>query len=235
MAFYSITISSTATPAKDAATAPEKTGLFAWPATFYLNEAATARASKQTALAPTLTITAANEATPPLSWTLAQLTHAVPVSHQIRRVVSADGWSYKGHWEGYSLQKLLEALPESHKPSASAQYIRQQNAYGQVEYLPLAAIRACDALLVKSEDGMALSALYGGPLWLMVFDRYSYKGLCALQSLAFTETPKATDKPLSSTMGYPETGLWQPGSRVYAIDLKSYKTLGPAGQECNAF
>jgi DMSO/TMAO reductase YedYZ molybdopterin-dependent catalytic subunit len=90
-----------------------------------------------------------------------------------------------------------------------------------------------DYLLAHHESDRPLSALYGGPLWLLVFDRYTYKGLSQINRLTLCDAPQ--DASTSQTRGYSENGLWEPGSKTYAIDLKAYKTLDRPGQEIKLF
>jgi len=201
--------------------------IHAWPATF-LAAQPSASASDDKLSTTTDGLSIDGRVSTPAQWSLADLMQ-MPRVNQIRRIVSADGWSYKGHWQGVDLRYLLDIV----QPLPDAHFLKQYNAHGLVEYLPLADLLKGDYLLAHHEGDTPLSPLYGGPLWLLVFDRYTYKGLSQLRRLTLCQAP---DEPATSkTRGYSENGLWENGSRTYVIDLKAYKTLDRSGHEIKSF
>ncbi len=149
---------------------------------------------------------------------------ALPQVTHDKRLVSIDGWSYKGRWQGVLLEELVKRIkPEPDK----FLYLNQTNALGQVETLSLADALAGQALLCHKVDNHPLDTLYGGPVRLMIFDRMSYKGLRHITALEFSETPLAETS--FTAKGYPLEGHIQPGE-YYAFDLGAFRPLhGPDG------
>ncbi|MEB3207104.1 MAG: molybdopterin-dependent oxidoreductase [Vampirovibrionales bacterium] len=221
-AFYALRHVASEDAVSDRASAPEF--LHSWPATF----AATSGQNPSLLKSPSEGLQIGGLVKTERQWSLQDILK-LPRVNQIRRIVSADGWSTKGHWEGVSLKHLLDLV----EPLPTARFLKQENSQGHVEYLPLQAVLSGDYLLAHHESEHALSALYGGPLWLLVFDRYSYKGLGHLTRLTLCEAP---DEPSTSTLrGYSENGFWEPATKVYAIDLKTFKTLDRSNQEIKLF
>lgn len=160
----------------------------------------------------------------PLSFSFEELM-AYPQESQDRRLISAAGWTYRSIWQGIPFHALLERI----KPLPEAKYLRQENRTGQTETIAIEHLLANGALLCVKEKGQQLSPLYGGPLQLMVFDRYHYKGLGQLTHLTFTDT----DAPgYWESLGYSHEGTIQPGD-YYAFDLRE---LRPAdGNEIQSY
>lgn len=134
------------------------------------------------------------------------------------RLVSVDGWSYQSRWDGVLLKRLIEKI----QPLPAARYLNQTDASGRSEWLDLSAVRNSNALLCTGERGEALNPLYGGPLRLMLFGSYSYKGFGQLVGLEFSETPCPS---AALARGYSEDGRIIPGD-YYAFDQKSMRRVG---------
>jgi len=149
---------------------------------------------------------------------------ALPQVTQDKRIVSADGWSYKGRWQGVLLEEIVKRI----KPDPDKiLYVNQTNTIGQTETIPLNTALAGQALLCHKIDNHSLDTLYGGPVRLMVFDHLSYKGLRHITSLEFSETPLAETS--FTQKGYSMDGEIQPGD-YYAFDLGAFRPLrGPEG------
>lgn len=143
-------------------------------------------------------------------------------SHQFRRLVSAEGWTYRSQWEGIPLKQLVQQV----RPRPTAKYLRQVNSLGQEETVRLASVLERDPLLVLRENGQPLSPLHGGPVRLLFFDRYDYKSLHHVTQLLFTETPGRSDYTLP---GYPEDGQIE-SNRYYAFDLKAFRPIERPGE-----
>jgi DMSO/TMAO reductase YedYZ molybdopterin-dependent catalytic subunit len=141
---------------------------------------------------------------------------------QNRRLVFADGYTYRDNWEGFVAQELLHRV----SPLPEARYLKQTNLSGHVEYLPLKDLYTQRALFCVRANGKTLPALYGGPLRLMIFDRYAHKGLGQLARL---ELVAETHPGHFDRKGYDPDALIQPGN-YYASDLKSMQTIHAPGE-----
>lgn len=141
---------------------------------------------------------------------------------QNRRLVFADGFTYRATWEGFVIQELLHRV----SPNPEAQYLVQTSLSGQVECLPLKDLYNQRALFCLRVNGKSLPTLYGGPLRLLVFDHYAHKGLGQLARLDLV----AEEVPgYFACKGYASDGLIAPGD-YYASDLKSMQTVKSAGE-----
>ena len=143
---------------------------------------------------------------------------------QNRRLVSAQGWTYRSEWEGFLLQSLVDQI----KPAASATILRQVNLLGQVESIPLGVALQNRAPLCYGEAKKPLTALYGGPLRLMVFDRYAYKGMAQLARLEFVP-PTGELESHWAQKGYPRDGQIAAG-QYYAFDTKKARPIHGSGE-----
>ncbi len=143
----------------------------------------------------------------------------LPKTTQTRRTVSAQGWSYKTTWEGITLEELIKKV--NLKPEAS--WLKQTNLSGHTEYLPLEVALSGKALLCYQANETLLPPLYGGPLWLMVFNRFNYKGLGQITELAFID--KNDVQPgFWETKGYSAEGAITPGN-YYAFDFSDHRPI----------
>ena len=133
-----------------------------------------------------------------------------PMTSVHRRLFSHQGWSYKAHWQGILLKTLLEQA----QPLIGEGHIVQTNLADAKESFPLSLIQGLDVLLCLRHNNEPLHAAYGGPLRMMVFSRYAYKGLLQLNKIHIDDKPV---EGLSHQYGYPAEGTIQPGS-YYAFD-----------------
>lgn len=141
---------------------------------------------------------------------------------QNRRLVFADGWAFRAQWEGLVISELLHRI----SPLPEAQYLIQTNASGQVECMALKDLYAQRALFCLRVAGKPLPPQYGGPMRLLVFDRYAHKGLGQITNLELSEHPVAG---FYEQKGYHPEGLIEPGS-YYATDLNSIQTIQTPGE-----
>lgn len=141
---------------------------------------------------------------------------------QNRRLVFADGWAYRGVWEGFVVQELLHRVA----PRPQARFLIQTNLAGQVECLPIKDLYSQRALFCLAGSGKPLPAIYGGPIRLMVFDRYAHKGLGQLVRLELSdhEIPGSF-----AEKGYSPTGSIEPGD-YYASDLQTIQRIKMPGE-----
>lgn len=141
---------------------------------------------------------------------------------QNRRLVFADGWAYRATWEGFVIHELLHRV----SPLPEAQYLVQKNLAGQQECIPLKDLYAQRALFCMKVNGKNLPDIYGGPMRLLVFDRYAHKGLGQIVSLTLSDT----EVPSYFTgKGYDADGEIKPGN-YYAADLKTIQTVRVPGE-----
>ena len=141
---------------------------------------------------------------------------------QNRRIVFADGWSFRAQWEGLVISELLHRV----SPRPEAQYLIQTDASGHVECLPLKDLYAQRALFCLRVSGIPLPDAYGGPLRLLVFDRYAHKGLGQLVRLELSETPVSGHY---ESKGYPPDARIEPGP-CYAADLRAMREIATPGE-----
>lgn len=141
---------------------------------------------------------------------------------QQRRLVFADGWTFRAQWEGLVISELLHRVT----PKPEAQYLIQTNASGLVECMPLKDLYAQRALFCVRVAGRTLPPLYGGPLRLLVFDRYAHKGLGQIVKLELSEEPVPG---YYESKGYPADAPIEAGE-YYAADLKSMQTISAPGE-----
>jgi DMSO/TMAO reductase YedYZ molybdopterin-dependent catalytic subunit len=141
---------------------------------------------------------------------------------QNRRLVFADGWTYRAPWEGFVLQELLHRVA----PKPEAKFLIQTNLLGHQECLPLKDLYAQRTLLCMRVSGKQLPPLYGGPLRLMVFDRYAHKGLGQITKLELSEVEIPG---YFATKGYDPLAQIEPGF-YYSPDLKVVQHIKTPGE-----
>jgi DMSO/TMAO reductase YedYZ molybdopterin-dependent catalytic subunit len=141
---------------------------------------------------------------------------------QNRRLVFADGWAYRTIWEGFVVQELLHRVA----PKPQARFLIQTDLAGHVECLPIKDLYAQRSLFCVKVAGKSLPAIYGGPIRLMVFDRYAHKGLGQLVKLELSDREVAGHY---AGKGYDPNGAIEPGD-YYATDLKTIQSVNTSGE-----
>lgn len=157
----------------------------------------------------------------PQSFTLKDFAQFTRIQ-QNRRLVFADGFTYRATWEGFVVQELLHRVA----PRSEAKYLLQTNMQGQVECVSLRDLYTQRALFCLKANGKNLPPIHGGPLRLMVFDRYAHKGLGQLTKLELVEE---AIPGYFATKGYDSAGEILPGD-YYASDLKSMQSIRTSGE-----
>jgi DMSO/TMAO reductase YedYZ molybdopterin-dependent catalytic subunit len=130
----------------------------------------------------------------------------LPQKSLSRRWINHNGWTVRCEWQGVLLQHLMEKL---RPPHGVPLFIQQTNASGAKEAIPMKEMMLHRPILVRAVNGQPLLPLFGGPLSVMCFHSYSYKGLPHVTELALTETPVNT---VSAGLGLPDSGTIQPGN-----------------------
>ncbi|MFN8615180.1 MAG: hypothetical protein U0003_04640 [Vampirovibrionales bacterium] len=129
-----------------------------------------------------------------------------------RPIRSVDGWHSTHTWGGVWLATLMQTL-RGHVAGLEPKYVLQTNRWGHPEVLRLSPELEANALLCDSIDGQPISEQWGGPIWLVVFDRYHYKGLEALSRLTLlNQAPPVMQR--SEQLGLDPLGMLQPGHSV---------------------
>jgi DMSO/TMAO reductase YedYZ molybdopterin-dependent catalytic subunit len=160
----------------------------------------------------------------PLTYTLQQL-RDFPKITQNRRWITAMGWTVRAPWEGVLLQHLLDKV----RPTANATHILQEDVQGNQEYLPLKEALNQRLLLVYGVNNKPLDFLHGGPVQLMVFNRYHYKGLGQLAKITLVSEEDPTVAVASEQQGYSRSGDIVP-MMMYAWDLRTSKPIKHSGE-----
>ncbi|MFM7389913.1 MAG: molybdopterin-dependent oxidoreductase [Vampirovibrionales bacterium] len=142
-----------------------------------------------------------------------------PQAYQPRRIVSADGWTYKTGWHGVLLKQLLARVSVAQQ----CQYVRQVNRHGHEQLLPLKELLDNDALLITHLEQEPLHPAYGGPVRLVSFSHVWEASVPQLTRLEFVS--KATKEEQAQM-----EGLRIQPSKVYAYDLKALKSIEKPGE-----
>lgn len=154
-------------------------------------------------------------------FTLQNLSH-LPQVKQDRRLVSAEGWSFRVQWEGVLLSDVLTRVV----PLGNAKYLIQTDLSGRQECLPVQELVNQRALLCHSINGIPLTPAYGAPYRLLVFTRYAHKGLQQLSRLTLAEEPIPG---YWAGKGYDPEAEILPGES-YAFDLKAMQSIRNPGE-----
>jgi DMSO/TMAO reductase YedYZ molybdopterin-dependent catalytic subunit len=142
----------------------------------------------------------------------------LPQKSLSRRWINHNGWTVRCEWQGVLLQHLIEKL---RPPHGQPLYIQQTNAHGYQEAIPIKEMLLHRPMLVRAVNGQPLTPVQGGPIKVMCFHTYGYKGLTQLTELALTEQPVNT---WSAYLGASESGTLQPGS-YFAWDMGTMQPI----------
>jgi DMSO/TMAO reductase YedYZ molybdopterin-dependent catalytic subunit len=114
-------------------------------------------------------------------------------------------WSvFDQHWEGLPFNRLVAMV----QPAPEAKYVFFTSADGYTTSLTLDELSADENLLAVKLNGEFLDQGYGGPLRLVVPQKYAYKSAMYVTRITFTDS-----KELGywETRGYSDTAdVWKP-------------------------
>ncbi len=210
---------------KDPSQQKTEDSAFPWPASFQ-NLDLTASRGKYN-----LSLVGRNGTEKQLDWEqLSQLKKAT----QNLRIISPQGWTYKTNWTGTALKTVL---PPDIPAQAEMILARQTNISGETFTYPLSDLLNQDALLCYEVNGKALPALYGGPVWLMVFDRFSYVGMAQIAKIELLPRGEDIEWQVENEHSdyfwmkrqYSATGNVTPGN-YYAFDQNTQKPVDGNGE-----
>lgn len=93
------------------------------------------------------------------------------------------GWSrLDNRWEGIPFKSVVEAA----KPRPEVKFVTFECGDGYTTSLPLSDLLKENVLLALSLDGQRLTAEHGGPLRLIVPEKYAYKSAKWVEGIRFT-------------------------------------------------
>lgn len=142
-------------------------------------------------------------------------------SHLVeRRIVSSEGWSFRGQWKGVLLSDVLNKATILDE----AAYLIQGDTNGKQICLPLKALLKHEPMLATKVNNHFLTPLYGGPVRLVCFDRYIQFGLGPITQLTLSKEPLPAKDNLFQAKGFDADGLIQPGD-YYAFDHKAFRSF----------
>ncbi len=123
-----------------------------------------------------------------------------------RAIVSPSGWQFTANWQGVWLKDaLVKGLGLSSAKALHHQYVLQRNALGHHQTLRLTPELLEGAFIATGLEGDPIPALWGGPVWLVLFNRYHVFGLEQLVSLEVSTSPSRLPSR-SDVLGLEESG-----------------------------
>lgn len=135
----------------------------------------------------------------------------LPFTQESRRIVSKAGWAYDGHWKSLSFQTVLSLLSASPPfPSIAVESWTNQ------QYVLPGDILANYHILLE-ENHQPLSTLYGGPIWIVDFNRYIEYGIPHVKSITVLANTASEEHPMQPLGFDLENAKIQPGS-YYSIN-----------------
>lgn len=113
-----------------------------------------------------------------------------------------EGWSVLGcRWEGVSFKHIVDLV----KPKETAKFVSFECADGYTTSLTLKELLREKVLLAYRLDGAYLEEGFGGPLRLVVPDKYAYKSAMWITRINFTSKKKR--------------GYWESRGYSYTADV----------------
>jgi DMSO/TMAO reductase YedYZ molybdopterin-dependent catalytic subunit len=151
---------------------------------------------------------------------------AIPRTVANRRMTCVTGWSLRGDWEGVLVRDVLARV----KPFPGATHLKQTSLGGYEETIALRRAIEGGAMLAFGFGGRPLDVRYGGPVRLVVFDVWAYKGAKGLARLELTDHDEVGFWGLR---GYSHSAEIEPGQEL-AVDLAT-KMRRPGGRETTEY
>jgi hypothetical protein len=138
--------------------------------------------------------------TDPASWP-----SGLKVQKVRRAIVSPTGWQFTANWHGVWLKDVLAKGLNIAPKALQHQYLLQRNAQGHHQTLRLTPDLLEGAFVATGLDGEPIADLWGGPVWLVLFNRYHVFGLEQLVSLELSAVPSRLPSR-SDVYGLDESG-----------------------------
>jgi DMSO/TMAO reductase YedYZ molybdopterin-dependent catalytic subunit len=115
-----------------------------------------------------------------------------------------EGWSVRNcRWHGVSFKSLVDSA----KPTADAKYVSFSSADGYTTSSLLADLLKDNVLLAYRLNDSPLEESLGGPMRLVVPDKYGYKSAMWINEIRFTKT---TEHGFWESRGYSDTAdVWK--------------------------
>jgi len=110
------------------------------------------------------------------------------------------GWTMLDNaWEGIQFRTIVELA----RPRPAAMFVKFECGDGYSTSVPISELMADNVLLAFSLDGKRLTAEHGGPLRLIIPDKYGYKSAKWVEDIEFTV---AKELGYWEKRGYSDTG-----------------------------
>ncbi len=131
---------------------------------------------------------------------------ALPQAESVSDFHCVEGWSVLDQrWEGV----LFKALMERVRPKKAAKYSWFECADGYTTSLPIEALKGDDVILAHRLNGEDLPQPLGGPMRLVVPQKYAYKSPMWVTRITFTE---------DNRLGYWERGIYSDTADAWRND-----------------
>jgi DMSO/TMAO reductase YedYZ molybdopterin-dependent catalytic subunit len=110
-------------------------------------------------------------------------TLALPRFSSVSDFHCVTGWSrLDNKWEGVSFKTIVDTV----RPKPEAKFVTLESSDGYATSLPLSDLLDSDVLLAYALDGERLEAKHGGPLRMIIPDKYAYKSAKWIERIRFT-------------------------------------------------
>ena len=150
-------------------------------------------------------ITVDGEVENPLTLSWADL-QALTQAESISDFHCVEGWSVlKQRWGGV----LFKTIQEKVKPREGAKYVLFECADHYTTSLPLSDLQGDDIILAHSLNGEELPQPYGGPMRLVVPQKYAYKSAMWVTRITYSKKDK---------LGFWERGIYSNTADIWKND-----------------
>jgi DMSO/TMAO reductase YedYZ molybdopterin-dependent catalytic subunit len=144
----------------------------------------------------------------PRTFSYAELAR-LPVSYQLRRLASRQGWAYKTEWHGLLIKEVMPLVTVQ----AGVKYLEVEDVQGNKSHFSLSSILKSQAMLVLYHGSQALSPWHGGPVRFMAFEYQAEYNLGQVKVLRFI-TKITKEEKMRSDEHIVSSGTY------YAYDLR---------------